>query len=426
MKSLFNNRIIKSGLFKTGAKFSVASTAYSVVEMLVGFAMMFWLLPEEIGKWNAVSIFLAYLPFLQLGIQSGLSVELPIKLGNNDEEKAKSLISNGYTFAIFISCIITIVGVILSYIYYKKQGLDLALGVVTITISAITSSFQLHFIARYRSARSFDHLTKIRLISIPITLSCVFFIYKYHYYGILIYNVVKGVTDVCLMLLYLPYREVKPSFTKTDFFELLKTGVALLIPNNINSAAQTLPKWIILTKANVVKLGLYTPAVAVNSLISLLPGQIAQFFHPQMGYLYGKTGKAASMWPYVKKMNLYMPMAAAAIAAGIWLLAPWVLQVFFPNYLESLWAMRIMCIAFVFTSARTTLVVFFTIHAYVYAYIVTIFDFVGSFVFPYLSTILMNCDILTSVTLGLVVNNFMVYLLNFFLLKKALHHPKYN
>lgn len=426
MKLPFNTRLFKNGLFKTGAKFSVVSTAASIVEMIVGFVMMFWLLPEEIGKWNAVSIFLAYLPFLQLGIQSGLSVELPIKLGNNDEEKAKLLISNGYAFAILVSCVILIVGSVLTMVYYKNQGLDLALGVATITISAITTSFQLHFIARYRSARAFDYLTIIKLINIPITISLVYFIYRYHYYGVLIYHALKGIVYVCLMLLYLPYREVKPIFTKSGFFDLLKTGVALLIPNNINGAAQTLPKWIILTKSNVEKLGLYTPAIAVNSLIGVLPNQIAQFFHPQMGYLYGKTGKAASMWPYVKKMNIYMPLAAAVIAAGIWLIAPWVLRVFFPNYMASLWAMRIMCIAFVFTSAKTTLVVFFTIHAYVYAYIITIFDFIGSFVFPYISTMLMRDDILTSVTLGLVVNNLVVYLLNFFLLKKALLSPKYN
>lgn len=426
MKSFFKSRLFKSGLFKTGVKYSAVSTIASVVEMIIGFAMMFWLLPEEVGKWNAVSIFLAYLPFLQLGIQSGLSVELPIKLGNNDESRARQLIANGYAFAILVSIVIVIAGTVLTIVYYNNQGLDLALGVVTITISAITSSFQLHFIARYRSSRAFEYLTKINLINIPITLSLVFFIYRYHYYGILIYNSVKGVVRILLMLLFLPYKEVKPSFTKSGFLELLKTGVALLIPNNINSAAQTLPKWIILTKSTVEKLGLYTPAIAVNGLISLLPNQIAQFFHPQMGFLYGKTSKAASMWPYVKKMNIFMPLAASVIAAAIWIFAPWGLRVFFPNYIESLWAMRIMCVAFIFTSARTTLVVFFTIHAYIYAYIVTISDFIGCFIFPYLFTVIYPQDILTSVTIGLVINNFLVYVLNFILLRVALHSSKYN
>lgn len=426
MKLFSNSKILKSSLFKTGAKYSAVSTTSSIVEMLVGLVMMFWLLPEQIGKWNAVSIFIAYLPFLQLGIQSGLSVELPIKLGNNDDKQAKILISNGFAFAILISIIITLVGVILTFVYYFNYGLDLALGIVTITIVGVTSSFKLHFVARFRSAGAFDNLTKIIFINIPITISLVYFIYRFDYLGILIYNSVKSIAFVGCMVIYLPYKEVKPKFSKSGFIELLKTGIALLIPNNISNAAQTIPKWIILTKSTVETLGLYTPAIAVNSLISLLPNQIAQFFHPQMGYLYGQTKKASSMWPYVKKMNIYMPLAALVIAAGIWLLAPWGLRVFFPKYIESLWAMRIMCIAFVFSAAGTTRVVFFTIHEYLYAYIVSVLDCVGCFVFPYLFTYIIPQDILTSVSLGLAINSVLKYVLTFILLKKALLSSKYN
>ena len=97
--SLFSNK----KLLKTGAKYSLISTISSIISMLIGIVMMLWLMPEEIGKWNAVSMFIAYLPFLQLGVQSGLSVELPIKIGENDDEKIRSYIANGYSFAIFIS-----------------------------------------------------------------------------------------------------------------------------------------------------------------------------------------------------------------------------------------------------------------------------------------------------------------------------------
>lgn len=426
MKLFSNSKILKSSLFKTGAKYSAVATTNSVVEMIVGIVMMFWLLPEQIGKWNAVSIFIAYLPFLQLGIQSGLSVELPIKLGTNDNAKAKELMSNGFAFAILISSVIALIGTVLAFIYYNKYGLDLALGILTITIVGITSSFQLHFIARFRSSGAFDNLTKVILFTIPITISLVYFIYKFDYYGILIYNAVKSIVYVSMMTVFLPYKEVKPYFTKSGFLALLKTGIALLIPNNISNAAQTLPRWIILTKSTVEKLGLFSPAIAVNGLICLLPNQIANFFHPQMGFLYGQTKKASSMWPYVKKMNIYMPLAAILISVGIWLLAPWGLRVFFPKYVESLWAMRIMCIAFVFSAAGTTRVVLFTIHEYLYAYIISIVDFVGCFVFPYAFTFIIPQDILTSVSLGLALNSIIKYVLTFILLKKALFSSKYN
>ena len=81
-------------LIKTGASYSVWATIKSVCSTLVGLAVMRWLNPFELGMWNTVSIFLAYLPFFQLGIQSGLNTELPVFLGKNDTKAAEIRISN--------------------------------------------------------------------------------------------------------------------------------------------------------------------------------------------------------------------------------------------------------------------------------------------------------------------------------------------
>lgn len=418
--------ILKSKLFKTGAKYSVVSTIKSLIAMVAGLVIMFWLSPLEVGKWNTVSIFLAYTPFLQLGIQSGLSIELPIKLGNNEKEKAKQYISNGFGFAIAISSLILLFGIITTGIFYLKFGLDIAAGIVAITIVAICSSFQLHFIARFRSARAFDDLTNVILIEIPFNILFIWLIYKFHYYGIILYNISIAILPVALMYCYMPYKEIQPKIEMKSLFPMAKIGIALMIQNQLQKAAQTLPRWVILAKASIEKLGLFTPAMAVNNLISIVPGQIGQFFHPQMGYIYGKTKQAKTMWPYIWKMNILLPLVTMPIALVVWLLAPWLLATFFPKYIESMWAMRIMAIAFVFSSSVTTSWILNTLHAFKYAYSFSIFNFVGSFIFPYVMTMFLPYDILTTVTLGLAINNIACYFLNFAMLRYVLFKPKYN
>ena len=161
--------------------------------MVAGMVIMFWLDPSEVGKWNTVSIFLAYAPFLQLGIQSGLSIELPVTLGRNEEVKARQFIANGFGFAILVSMVILLIGLLMTYYFYHRLGLDIAMGVVAITIVAICSSFTLHFIARFRSARAFDMLTKVIAIEIPFNVFAIWFIYQFHYYGIIIYNIIISI-----------------------------------------------------------------------------------------------------------------------------------------------------------------------------------------------------------------------------------------
>lgn len=83
LSSVMNIRkyIKNNSIIKTGATYSFWATLKSLSTTAVGIAVMLWLTPLELGKWNTVSIFLAYAPFLQLGIQSGLNIELPVKLG---------------------------------------------------------------------------------------------------------------------------------------------------------------------------------------------------------------------------------------------------------------------------------------------------------------------------------------------------------
>ena len=58
--------IKSNSLVKTGLSYSLVSTLKSVVTMLIGILIMRWLSPSELGLWNAVAIFLSYLPFFQV------------------------------------------------------------------------------------------------------------------------------------------------------------------------------------------------------------------------------------------------------------------------------------------------------------------------------------------------------------------------
>lgn len=418
--------IFHSNLFKTGLKFSAVSTIKSIIAMIAGMVIMFWITPAEVGKWNTVSIFLAYAPFLQLGIQSGLSIELPVKIGKNDISSAKLYIANGFGFAIVSSLAVLLLGLLLSIYFYYRHGLDFSIGIIAITIITICSFFSLHFVARFRSARAFNILTRVIMFQIPFDIVSIWFIYQYKYYGIIIYNVIINMLPAVLMFMYMPYKEVRPCLKWKIVIEMGKMGIALMIQTQLQKAAQTLPRWVILIKSSVEKLGLFTPAMAVNNLISLIPGQIGQFFHPQMGYIYGKTGNAKNMWPYVWKMNVLLPLLTAPIAIVLWIISPWLLETFFPKYIESLWGMRIMAIAFVFSSSVTTSWVMNTLHAFKFAYIFSVINFIGCFIFPYFMTFFLNNDILTAVTLGLVINNIICYIINFILLRIVLFLPKYN
>lgn len=394
--------------------------------MLTGLLMLRWLNPSEIGLWQAVTIIQAYLPFAQLGIQSGMNRDLPVMLGKGETEKAHAFVSTAKYFAILLSIlflILTIITVII--LLFLKQSTSLVLGVATIGIMASSFSFQNHMGVTFRTTQSFNKLSNVNLIHSFIILGCLYFIYEFNYYGILIFNVVSSLTLLFLTYQVRPFKEVKMIFNFSVFKKMLKTGIIMMSFVQLHDAAVSIPKIIILKLKGTFLLGLYSPALAVNVLFTLIPNAIAQYFHPQMGYKFGEQGNASSLWKSTNQLFWLLIVVSIPVAILLWFSAPYILEYVFPKYKDALWPMRIMAVAFIFSSTYTTHGVLYSIKAYKYAYIYSFFELIGYLLFPYLCTYFFS-NILISITIGILFNNIILAAINYITLYFVLHLKKYN
>ena len=67
-----------------------------------------------------------------------------------------------------------------------------------------------------------------------------------------------------------------------------------------------------------------------------------------------------------------------------------------------------------------------TLKAFNYSYLLAICDFIGCFIWPYMMTVFLPFDILTTVTIGLALNAVISYALSIVVLRYVLFLPKYN
>lgn len=415
-----------SKLFKSGAKYSLASTFSSIVSMLVSFVNMRWLGPEILGIWQSLTIIIAYLPFLQLGIQSGLNLELPIELGKGNKEKSDKLVATAKYFAICLACIISAIGICV-FLYLLHVGVDnkYLYGTVAILVISVITCFRLHYIATYRSAKAFDKLSNIYLIDSVFNFSFILVIYYYQYYGLLVYYVGKELIATFLMYVYAPYRKLPASFDKSVFVILLKRGIFMTLFNQIKGVIETFPKILLVSMGGVVQVGLFSPVLAVGSLISMIPNQLAQFLVPQMGYKYGETGKAQDMWIYLKKISLLIPIFILPFSIIGWLLIPYIVETFFPKYIESIIPIRIMLFGFIF-SIKLTYNFLITIKAYREVLFLQGVDAVCLLLIPYICILYYNYPLTTSLALGLSMGYFVSYVINYWVVKRTVFLVKYN
>lgn len=421
------NKIKNHPLFKTGANYSLASTCSSVCTMIIGFLNMRWLGPELLGIWQSVTIINSYLPFLQLGIQSGLNLELPIMLGEKKKSKAFKLISTSYAFAISLAIFLFIASCIaIGIMLYKGIEIKILLSFSVVMLTAIEFCFRYHFIARYRSAGAFNRLTKIYWINCILILFLAVLIFKFQFYGLLLYHAILYTVDTVLMYLWAPYREEKPKFHKGYMPFLFKRGAFMLAVNQIKGVIDSLPRLILLNLGGTIIVGLFSPALAILSVMNLVPSQLVQFLQPQMGYKYGQTKKAKDLWPLIKKISILSPLCIFPFALVAWFVIPYILEFIFPKYIDSLIPIRIMLIGSMFCTTYISRNFLLTLKAYKHTFTLYLIDAICFISIPISLIKLLSVDILISLSLGLTITHIITYFVNILITKKVVFMNKYN
>lgn len=421
------SRIKSNKILKSGVNYSIFSTISTLCTMVIGFLNMRWLGPELLGLWQSLTVINLYLPFLQLGIQSGLNLELPLALGAEDNQRAKRLVSTGLAFATLLAIILVVsVMVVISFIYYKGVTNDILVGIFAIFVIAIISCFRLHFIATYRSANAFDRLTNIYKIEIITKIILVYAIYKYHYYGLLLFHVGIELVFTCGLYLKAPYRHLKPRFLKEDFKCLVRRGVFMTIFNQIKNTTSSAPTLMLLTLGGVSYVGLFNPALTVRALVNLIPNQIAQFLHPQMGYKYAQTHNAIDLWPYFKKITIWMPICLIPVALIGIVSCPYVITCFFPKYNESIVPICIMIVGFMFSTTFYTRGFLITIKAYKLVICLELMDMLLFVGLPAILIKMYPDNILNAMSAGLSLGYIISYFVNIVFVKHEIFKPKYN
>ena len=418
----YNNKLLK-----TGTNYSLASSLSSIVTMLITLISMRWIGPDQLGVWQSLAILNSYIIFFQLGIQSGLNLELPIVLGRGEKKMAEEYISTALSFAIIVSFILLLLGALL-VAYFAKTGKSsiFIYTSIAIVVMAVVDCYKLHYIATFRSAIAFDKLARIYYIDLFINLLFIPLIYFLSYKGYLLYQVGRHFFFTLLLFIYAPYRNVRPKFISISFKNLLKRGIFMTFVNQTKGIIESSSRLLILRFGSILMVGLFSPALSIRTAMDMIPSQVSQFLNPQFGYKYGKTGKASDMWPYLQKASLLIPIVCVPFVILGWFLMPWVLEFFFPKYLDSLLAIGITLCGFAFSSTYITRGFLITIKAYKEVISLYFMDLILFWGVPFALIKLSPTDVMYSVSLGLSIAYFCSYIVNYFIVKKVVFKGCYN
>ena len=324
----------------------------SIVTMLTNLITIRWISPENIGLWNGYFIFVSYVYFIQLGVINGLSRELPFYLGKKKENIALGLAKTSLSIVSANTILVLVFGFF--FIWYaaiKSSIVSLSFNTSISIVSLMVLQFYTNYLlSTYRSNNSFKILTNIYIgMSAFILISLVFVMY-YGYLGHIIRIPLIALIQLILLHVFRPFK-IRPRF-RLKFFKLLtSTGIPLFVFGYLTGIANTFNRLIILQLGTTLEMGLYSPAIAVNTAMRLIPVTLSQYIYPKFSFIAGESNSKETIWKLAIRVSFYVFLILIPITVIGFFLMPWLIASIFPNYTEGVFAAQLATIAGLFSGA---------------------------------------------------------------------------
>lgn len=413
-----------SKIFKRFSSTSFIYTFSSVVkagvQLIVGLVIAKFITPEDYGIWGTLSLFITYSAIFQLGVINATNLELPIKLGKEDQDGAKKLIETGQSYISFCVFLVLIIGTI--YLYIEGNSLEAKIywGVVAIIFIITLTLIQDYLTATFRNPLAFNKLAKINIWHSIVNFITTAAIFYFGYFGLITKSVIVITIYVILLFIYRPFK-TKFKFDLKVWMNLVKVGLPIFSLAYLQSFSLSVDRIIILKFSDLESVGIYSFAYLAFSSITMLSASIASYIYPTMTHMYAKNIDLQELYIYLKKniTKIFLLLLFIGIVAS--LIVPFVINSYFPNYNKSIKLMQILFFAGVFNGSVIGVNVLYSvkdwrkiiIYHLVFSVLVIICPLATIFLFYNLST-------LTSVAYGVLVAHFLNFIFGYYIVYKKL------
>lgn len=336
--------------YKGEANYTFSIIITSIVAFVSSVVAAAYIFPEELGVIQAVLLVQTYASFLHFGVFNGINRNLAFYKAQGDVEKMQRQIDTSHTVSVVTAFVGLLIGIIVMILFYvqRKPSIYLWSG-VCLTVFLVTMPLTNHLDNTFRSGQQFGLLGNIKTAQ-----SVIYFVFSLlpivlGYIGrilALIENMVFGYAARCHNS---PYRH-RGMGDLESFKELVATGAPLLLGGYIWEVFMASDKTYIAANLSARDLGLYTISGYCVTLLMVLPVALNTLLYPKVATLYGKTGDKRSLMIFWKKSLVLFSLVLLPLCAFVWLLLPYCVEWFMPNYVDGVPAARITlltCLTFV-------------------------------------------------------------------------------
>lgn len=299
--------------------------------------------PLEYGMYSTCLLLQTYMSYLQCGTLNAFNRDYPQLMGAGKKDECEkyrntvlSFIMTIYVFAaIIVSCAIIIVS------HIKEIDIRYIVGLLLIVFITIITMIENFGNYRCRIDKGFKYISLVtlaELLSLPVSFVL---IKKVGYYTIFINSILAMLIGIVFYYRY-SFRDFKFVIDKDFLFNIIRSGMPLLISGLIWTVVNSIDKFVILGFINTEALGIYGIAQNAFTYMVLIPTAMSQIFYAQMGKEYGRTGDMRILTTMAMKFSTILAALTSLVALVAYFFLPLLVETFMPSYSNGVPAAQIL------------------------------------------------------------------------------------
>ena len=288
--------------------------------------------PQTLGLFNGIGLVLAYAPFLQLGILTGLNRELPYFIGAGDRRRADQMAASAQAWALCVGSVVA-GGLFLGAAWYSEKGRwEYSAGLATNGLLGFLFFYSQNSLqTTYRTSHEFAKIAIANVASNFANLALVPIVVLLGFYGLCLRALLAAALNAQLLWRWRPFR-IKPAWNRGHLTDLLKVGAPIFGVALVWSWWTAMDSTLVLKYMGTRGLGLYSLSLMAGSAISLLPTSVAQMVYPRMAEAYGRSGNIREVLTIAQRPTIFLVAIMMPIALACWHVLPVMAPVLLPRY----------------------------------------------------------------------------------------------
>lgn len=304
--------------------------------------------PTQVGIWATLQILLEYSKYASLGTLYSVAREIPYLIGKGETRTAEQIKNVVFTVVLSGSFLIGWVIFLFAFLTRGRFAPEMTYGLFFVSGMIVLQRVGDLLIGLLRCYKKFG-LASAQMIWSSIVNAVLVGVLTYFFkiYGFIWAIALSYIFNILYIQLHHDFH-LKFNFEPKRFQSIVLFGLPLMLIGMLTTVVRSVDRILVAKFLGFEALGFYSIALMVSSFIGNFSNSIGIVLVPHLQERFGTQDNPKDLSGFLRKTGEAFSLITPAVIGAAWLLGPFLIRLFLPQFVPGIPAMKILSLSLFF------------------------------------------------------------------------------